>query len=220
MRINEVEQLVDITKKNIRFYEEQGLLNPARNEVNRYREYSDEDVEVLRKIKLLRKLNVPISEIRRMQEGHLPLEDCLGRHIITLEREEKNIAEMKTFCNVMIQAQEQFSDMDASVYLQKMEQMEKGGVAFVDAKRMDKNSKKKRSIIVGGVIITIMSLLILFFAYCTWGIVETTSISPMPIAAFLFMSVPLFVVIVGTIMVMRERLKEIERGEIYEASKY
>lgn len=101
MRINEVEQLVDITKKNIRFYEEQGLLNPARNEVNRYREYTEEDVAVLQKIKLLRKLNVPISEIRRMQSEQLPLEDCLKRHIITLEREEKSVAEMKALCNEM-----------------------------------------------------------------------------------------------------------------------
>ena len=31
MKINEVEALVGITKKNIRFYEEQGLLKPGRN---------------------------------------------------------------------------------------------------------------------------------------------------------------------------------------------
>jgi len=31
MKINEVEALVGITKKNIRFYEEKGLLSPSRN---------------------------------------------------------------------------------------------------------------------------------------------------------------------------------------------
>ena len=31
MRINEVEALVGITKKNIRFYEAEGLLTPRRN---------------------------------------------------------------------------------------------------------------------------------------------------------------------------------------------
>ena len=39
MKINEVEALVGITKKNIRFYEEQGLLKPGRNSQNGYREY-------------------------------------------------------------------------------------------------------------------------------------------------------------------------------------
>lgn len=47
MKINEVERLVGITKKNIRFYEEQGLLNPDRNRENGYRDYSEEDVQTL-----------------------------------------------------------------------------------------------------------------------------------------------------------------------------
>ena len=51
MKINEVEALVNITKKNIRFYEEQGLLYPQRNTENGYRNYSEEDVQVLRQIK-------------------------------------------------------------------------------------------------------------------------------------------------------------------------
>lgn len=34
MRINKVEELVGITKKNIRFYEEKGLLTPERNTEN------------------------------------------------------------------------------------------------------------------------------------------------------------------------------------------
>ena len=37
MKINEVEALVGITKKNIRFYEAQGLLSPRRNSQNGYR---------------------------------------------------------------------------------------------------------------------------------------------------------------------------------------
>ena len=58
MKINEVEALVGITKKNIRFYEEQGLINPRRNSENGYRDYGEEEVAVLRQIKLLRKLDL------------------------------------------------------------------------------------------------------------------------------------------------------------------
>ena len=49
MKINQVEQLVGITKKNIRFYEKEGLLSPERNSENGYREYSETDVEELKK---------------------------------------------------------------------------------------------------------------------------------------------------------------------------
>ncbi len=73
MKINEVEALAGITKKNIRFYEEQGLLSPRRNAENGYREYCDGDVQILRRIRLLRKLDVPIEEIRQMFAGtHTP----------------------------------------------------------------------------------------------------------------------------------------------------
>ena len=97
MKINEVEQAVGITRKNIRFYEEQGLLKPGRA-ANGYREYTEEDLQVLLKVKLLRKLAIPLEEIRRLQSGHLTLEDCLRRHLITLERESKNLEAMEKFC--------------------------------------------------------------------------------------------------------------------------
>ena len=46
MKINEVEQLVGVTKRNIRFYEKEGLLSPGRTD-NGYRDYGEEDVEAL-----------------------------------------------------------------------------------------------------------------------------------------------------------------------------
>ena len=40
MRINEVERLVGITKRNIRFYEKEGLLSPGRSsEICRWRKF-------------------------------------------------------------------------------------------------------------------------------------------------------------------------------------
>ena len=48
MTIKEVETLTGITKANIRFYEKEGLLAPGRSS-NNYREYSEDDVEHLRK---------------------------------------------------------------------------------------------------------------------------------------------------------------------------
>ena len=50
MKIKQVEELVGITSKNIRFYEEQGLLTPERAE-NGYREYHEENIKTLKKIK-------------------------------------------------------------------------------------------------------------------------------------------------------------------------
>ena len=62
MKIKQVEELVGSTSKNIRFYENQGLLTPERAE-NGYREYHEQNIEALKKIKLLRKLGISVEEI-------------------------------------------------------------------------------------------------------------------------------------------------------------
>ena len=45
MKVKEVETITGIKSKNIRFYEQQGLLCPARND-NGYREYTDIDIAI------------------------------------------------------------------------------------------------------------------------------------------------------------------------------
>ena len=49
MKIHELENELNISRANIRFYEKEGLLTPARKE-NGYRDYSDDDIAVLKKI--------------------------------------------------------------------------------------------------------------------------------------------------------------------------
>ena len=71
MLINEVEHVVGLSKKSIRLYEENGLLRPKRNSTNDYRIYDDEDIELLKKIKFLRELGVPIREIKMLQSKTL-----------------------------------------------------------------------------------------------------------------------------------------------------
>lgn len=63
MRTGEVEKLTEVKEANIKFYEREGLINPRRNE-NGYRDFSDEDVKIINRIKTLRMLDVPIPEIK------------------------------------------------------------------------------------------------------------------------------------------------------------
>ena len=141
MRINKVEELVGITKKNIRFYEEKGLLTPRRNSENGYREYSDEDIDVLQKVKLLRQLSIPIEEILKLQQGYLTLEDCMRRHIIALDREEENVKQKKSICKQLEVSGEHLSNMDTEKYLLLMKDMEQEGVRFMNLEHVDKRRK-------------------------------------------------------------------------------
>ena len=51
MTVKEVEERTGLPRANIRYYESEGLIHPARGE-NGYRDYRQEDVDTLLKIKL------------------------------------------------------------------------------------------------------------------------------------------------------------------------
>lgn len=90
MKINDVEQLLGISKANIRFYEKQNLLSPARSE-NGYREYSDEDILRLKEIMILRKLGISIYDIARIQSSDLSLQTAIESNIVQLENQIKSL---------------------------------------------------------------------------------------------------------------------------------
>ena len=56
MNIREVEKETGIKKTNIRYYENAGLIKAGRNKENNYREYTSDDIELLKKIRFLRTL--------------------------------------------------------------------------------------------------------------------------------------------------------------------
>jgi DNA-binding transcriptional MerR regulator len=100
MKINQAAELAGITSKNIRFYEDQGLIAPARDAGNGYRDYSMEDVEQLYRIKLLRMLGISCENIRRLQSGELDFDRCMDDRVTELEKTGSNIGHMKTMCRV------------------------------------------------------------------------------------------------------------------------
>ena len=112
MKINEVEAAVGVTKKNIRFYEEEGLITPGREPGNGYRSYSQADVERLRRIKLLRKLDVPLAEIREMLEGQCTLTDGMNRQLERLSARRKDLEEAIGFCTLLRQEPGSLEQLD------------------------------------------------------------------------------------------------------------
>lgn len=149
MKINEVERQVGITKKNIRFYEDQGLISPERNLSNGYREYSERDVSLLLKIKLLRRLAIPIEEIRKLLEGRLTLLECMERHQIYLRHEKHNLELISEMCEKLSQEEKTLSGLEADRYLEQLNEMEKEGVRFMKISKADVSKKKQGSTDIG-----------------------------------------------------------------------
>ena len=217
MKINEVEALVGITKKNIRFYEEQGLLSPRRNSENGYRDYGQEEVDTLRQIKLLRKLGVPLEEIRRMQAGRITVADGMRRHLVTLEREQRSLEQSMELCRCLKNREERLAELDAGSLLAEMEQMEQAGSTFQDKQYGDVKPIRYAAAVIAALVMTAFMAGVI--ALMIWGItVEAAEAPPLPLIV-VPVALPA-VVILGVLLALIQRIREIQRGEEDDAKNY
>ena len=213
MKIKYVEELVGITKKNIRFYEEQGLLAPDRAE-NGYREYGQADVDRLMQIRLLRKLGVPIEEIKRIFQGSIHLDDCLDRHLDELERQKENLAKMQAISEQIIASHVTLQNLDTENYLNQVESMEKEGKSFMDVEKTDRRRKKLMGAIIPGIV------MILILAASIAAIAWMNTIEKIPVIVNIILLGLPAIVIICIVAAIIGRMKEIKGGEEDEASKY
>lgn len=214
MFINEVEHIVGLSKKSIRYYEENGLLNPKRNKNNDYRIYSKEDIEKLKVIKFLRELNVPIRELKLLNEGNLTLQDCMKERIKKIESEEDNYQKIKNMCIDISKSNESFQNIDITKYFEGVNILNKEGFTM----RNIKTNKSKK--IKGAIISSLIFSLFFIFIAVIITYFQFTELDKMPWILYIFIMVIFIFPIVGIVYNLIVRIKEINGGEEDEASKY
>lgn len=116
MTVKEIETRSGMTRANIRFYEAEGLLTPTRLE-NGYRDYSEENLAALLRIRLLRGLHVPLDEIRALQDGGRTLGEVMERQIDALAREKDQLGQAAELCRVLRSDGASYDTLDAPRYL-------------------------------------------------------------------------------------------------------
>ena len=213
MKIKQVEELVGITRKNIRFYEDQGLLNVERAE-NGYREYHQEDVIRLQEIKLFRKMDISIEEMKLLFEKKKSLQICLEQHLKELEHRKEGLLKMQDMCERLILEHRSLESLNAEDCLEEIEQMEEEGAKFMNVNKTDVHKKKRTGAIVGAAVMTVLMLVTIIIVF--WANAQ----DPIPLGLLLLIAGIPAVIIAGTLIALAGRMKEIEGGEEDEASKY
>ena len=169
MKINQVAELAGMTSKNIRFYEDQGLIKPRRDPQNGYREYTLEDA--------------------------------------------KQLEHMATLCRMLSDEVDDVSDIDASAYLDRMKELEKGGVRFVNVRMSDVKKRRTGAILSAIAVIMIAALMLV-------AVLLANSEDPAPWGMIAVFVIIFGGIIVGVVVALVQRLGEVKRGEIDEASNY
>ncbi len=131
MTIKEVEQYLEVPRATVRFYEKEGLIHPQRGE-NGYREYSDEDVQNLKKIIILRKLGLSVADIEDVLDGARPMCEVVADNINNLEKQIENLQGALVVCRKLQEEQEEITTFDVEKYWNVIEEEEQKGNRFLD----------------------------------------------------------------------------------------
>ena len=119
MTVKEIEERSGLTRANIRFYENEGLITPKRNE-NGYRDYSEDELDELLRIKLLRSLDFSIEEIRNLKEGKRSLADAAKFKLSQISKEQERLKSAAGVCSSMVNDGASYSSMNTHKYLQEL----------------------------------------------------------------------------------------------------
>ena len=121
MNIKQASEQSGVSAPNIRFYEKEGLLTPARRQGNDYRDYTAGDVRTLKLIRMLRMLDVPLPVIRSVLAGDAPLGNILREQQTALEQRAKQLEGAARFCAELARQDPSAASLDVDACLSRME---------------------------------------------------------------------------------------------------
>lgn len=121
MNIKQASEQSGVSAPNIRFYEKEGLLTPARRQGNDYRDYTTGDIRALKLIRMLRMLDVPLPAIKAVLRGEQPLQQALQAQQTVLEQQAAHLAAARSFCAELVRQRPQAETLDVDACLTRME---------------------------------------------------------------------------------------------------
>ena len=151
-----------------------------------------------------------------MQEGKQTVGDGMRRHLVTLERERRNLEESMRLCELLKERTEPLGELDAAGVLAEMEKLEQAGASFQNKQKQDVRIRYVAPIVVTAALVALMAAMT---GVMLWGYLMDPEDAP-PLAITLVMAAMPLLVIAGMLYALVQRIREIGKGEIDDAKKY
>lgn len=129
MRIGEIAEKTGLSISNIRFYEKKGLIGPEREQESKYRNYTEADLERLKRIILFRKMDLPVEVIGKILEGEISAKDALEQQLAELMIKQQTLQSTIDLCSKVV-SDRAFEDIDTEYYLNYVKEEEAKGRIF------------------------------------------------------------------------------------------
>ena len=192
MKIKDVEKRTGITSYNIRFYEKEHLLVPKRNPVNGYREYTEEDILLLNRIKMLRMLDISVSDIRKMMDEKEDLTNILNIQLLKIKEEEIRLKQIYYLCEELINKGVEVDDLSEEMLVELLSEKDEYTYQLERIKRQDRLQKifdtSKLAIGIGVGILVVIMCLQLYLMLCSTYMSTPLKIITLILGLILFIS--------------------------------
>lgn len=170
MKINEIEKLLGLSKANIRYYENEGLINPSRTE-NGYRNYNEVDVALLKKIIIYRKLGISISEIKAVLTNQKSLSGAIADSVKNMSGDIERLNASIEICEEIESRNIDNNDFDIDYFWNEIKNHESNGNEFIDIGNIDIAPFKNR----GAMKTAIICLSVLFILGIAYSFICNTA---------------------------------------------
>ena len=126
--IKEVAVLSGVSVRTLQYYDEIGLLKPAKVTGAGYRLYNDESINTLQQILLFKELEFPLKDIKRIMENpNFNKKEALSRQKTLLKAKRDRLNRLLDLIGRLEQGETymSFKEFDLSEYIQALEQFKK-----------------------------------------------------------------------------------------------
>ena len=151
-----------------------------------------------------------------MFSGTHTVADGMRRHLISLERERRNLEQSIALCQELQGQDIPVELLDAEGLLSRMEEMERGGTSFRNRQAQD-----VRISYIAPVIVTVLmvALMIALSTLILWA--YSTAPEDAPPFWFLLLAIGMLAAVgIGVILALLQRIREIGKGEMDDARHY
>lgn len=119
MNIKQAEELSGVSRQNIRFYEREGLISPDRNPENDYREYNEEHIHILKHIRMMRMLDMPLDRIRLILQEKLSVSEAAQEQELQLKQDQEKLNAAIRYC-AELKSVSTLEEIDVDTVLSRM----------------------------------------------------------------------------------------------------
>ena len=101
IKITDLSAQLGLSSRTLRYYEEAGLITSVRPQFEKYRYYDEQNVQRLRQIMVLRKMQIPIKDILRIYSSRemLDITQVFVDRLNEIDREVTALSELKRIIN-------------------------------------------------------------------------------------------------------------------------